>query len=173
MPSVEVYTIGYGADVFDPFLRRVKAIPEVTHLVDVRTNPYSRYQEDFRGETFAHRVRTEGLKYIFMGDSLGGKPTDPAVLTEGEVDPIKLQDWSFFQLGVRKIVDAAQAGKVMCLMCGCSMPADCHRGTTLGTALLAACVDLVHVLPDGTSLRQSVLQLPPTQFNLFSDPSVS
>ncbi|MBL8049052.1 MAG: DUF488 domain-containing protein [Chthonomonas sp.] len=170
MPKAEVYSIGYANDTFEPFLARVLALPEISHLVDIRTNPYSRYQEDFRGETFAHRVDATGLKYIFMGDRLGGKPTNETVLTEGEMDPLKLMEWPFFQAGIERIIAAQESGKTLCMMCGCGNPIHCHRGSVLSEVLLERGVDVLHAMVSGDLVPHSIARrdLPPRQMNLFT-----
>lgn len=172
MPPAEdafISTIGYGQDVYEPFLVRLRRIPGVTHVVDVRTNPYSRYQEDFRSD-FGPRLQRDGLKYVFMGDRLGAKPSHPEVLTEGEPDVTKMRAWPFFLEGIERLIEAAQAGKQLCLLCGCARPDQCHRGTFLGEVLLERGIDLAHYLTDGQIIRQSEMRLhfPPEQLNLFT-----
>jgi uncharacterized protein (DUF488 family) len=46
----------------------------VTHLVDVRTAPYSRFKPEFAREPLAAAVKTLGIRYVFMGAELGGQP---------------------------------------------------------------------------------------------------
>lgn len=166
-----VYTIGYSNGDFDSLMDRMRP-HGITHLVDVRTNPYSRYQTDFRGEEFARRIRAEGLQYIFMGDKVGGKPTDASITDEtGVIDPMKLREAPYFQLGVAKIVEAAQnpQRKIM-LMCGCARPEQCHRGRVLCESLLDDGVESNHVLVDGSVVTQTELRkiLDGYQPSLFS-----
>lgn len=163
-----VYTIGYGAGHFDDLIVRVRAEP-ITHLVDVRTNPYSKYQEDFRGESFAARVNETGLKYVFMGDSVGGKPVDESVWTDGDVDDDKLRVAPFYRAGLKHIVNAAEAGKVLCLLCGCARPETCHRGRLLCHELLELGIDSRHLMVDGSIMSQADVELllPPKQHKLF------
>jgi hypothetical protein len=154
-----IWTIGYAADYWDGFWARL-APHGFTHLVDVRTNPYSRYQEDFRGSEFEARVNSTGLKYVFFGDRLGGKPDRPEVLTDGELDPEKLVQDEFFRGGIRMLTEAAAVGsRKLCLMCGCGKPHECHRGRILGPAIVEAGFDLRHLLPDGRELTQADVEL--------------
>ncbi len=154
-----VWTIGYGADHWEEFLGRLEPW-RFTHLVDVRTNPYSRYQEDFRGEDFAHKVQAAGMKYVFMGDRIGGKPTWPEVHTEGVLDRDKLAKDARFIQGIEAVMKAAEAtDRRMCLMCGCAQPHECHRGRILGESLRLRGLELVHILPDGSTAPQSETRL--------------
>lgn len=153
--GLHLFTVGYAADRWDGFVRRLAPFG-ITHLVDVRTNPWSRYQEDYRGEEFAARVRSHGMKYVFMGDSLGGKPTREEVLTDGQLDPLKLRADSFFQMGIQRVIEACsnEVNRV-CLMCGCGKPEECHRGRIVCQVLHEQGVRVTHILPNGQTCTQA------------------
>lgn len=154
-----MYSIGYGKDNFAEFIARIRE-HGTTHLVDVRTNPYSRYQEDFRGAEFAKNVEAAGLKYVFMGDRLGGKPEWPEVLVEGALEPALLRADQRWREAVDRLLAAEQnPNRVLMLMCGCSQPHECHRGRVLGEDLLERGVDIQHVLPTGEIVAQSILRV--------------
>lgn len=157
--TTRILTIGYGADEFDGFMNRLTP-HGVTHLVDVRTNAYSRYQEDYRGEAFAARLSERGVKYVFMGDALGAKPTDPAVLTNGQTDYDKLKSAGFFLRGLDQLVQAARnADRLLCLMCGCGRPELCHRGRLISPLLTERGVVVNHILPDGGLIDETEMTL--------------
>lgn len=152
--QAELYTIGYAADHFDNFLSRVREL-NPTHLVDVRTYAYSNYQEDFRGKEFSDRVNASGLKYVYLGDKVGGKPKDESVYSDGHVDYCKLEQASFFQTGIRQLMQAAEkpTTKLM-LMCGCGRPEKCHRGLIVCDILFELGANVIHALPDRTTCTQ-------------------
>jgi len=153
-----LFSVGYGKDNFDALIERIAPF-NITHLADVRTNPYSRYQTDFRGKDFENAVNNAGLKYVFLGDRLGGKPNDPEVLTDGEIDWQKVRHAAWYVQALDKLVDAAENEKNrICLMCGCGLPQECHRGTKLCEYLLERGIDTVHVLPGGETILQSELR---------------
>ncbi len=155
---MRIYTVGYGSDLFDGLMARIAPFG-ITHLVDVRTYAWSRYQQDFRGEAFADRLRAAGLKYVFMGNRLGGRPSSEDVLTDGEVDYAKLRNALWFLEGVERLLEAASdPARVLCLMCGCGKPEECHRGRMLCDVLENRGCSSVHILPDGSTITQTEVQ---------------
>lgn len=150
-----IYTIGYGQDLFDEFLTRIQPLG-ITHIVDVRTNAWSRYQPDFRAPEMGPGFASSGLKYIFMGDRLGGKPPQPEVYDGERLDADKLLQQDWFLEGLDRLERAAQdEGKTLLLMCGCTKPHECHRGRILGPILDDRGIEQVHVLPDGSTMTQA------------------
>jgi len=177
---VTILTAGYGNRGFAAFIELMKQ-HGVTHLVDVRSVPQSSYWEDFRRERLTRIVPETGLKYVYMGDTLGGTPVpDPvqaAALTvpagdeaqpvpDGKVKPpifcktdpaaIDLHPLFHdpkFRLGLTKLVEAAMVpGRSICLMCGCLRPHKCHRSRLIGAALTDEGVDVLHLDQNGEPL---------------------
>lgn len=167
--ATRVFTIGYGSKDLLDLVRRLRKFG-ITHVVDVRTNPYSRYQEDFRGAAFRRRLAEEGFRYVFMGDRLGGKPANPEVQTNGHTDYDKLRLAGFFLQGVDRLVEAAKdERKKLCLLCGCSKASECHRGRFLGEVLEDRGVELLHITAHDELETQSVVrdQITQGQAKLF------
>lgn len=166
--AATVYTIGYGSGDFDQLVSRMRDT-DIRFIVDVRTNAYSNYQEDFRGKPMADRFEKAGYRYIYLGDRVGGKPPWPEVIVDGEIDPDRLRKAPLFQQGVAKIAEAAQSGKTLCLMCGCAKPDQCHRGRVLCAELLEIGIESIHLLVDGSRITQTELtpRLEPRQHRLF------
>ncbi|MBI1335155.1 MAG: DUF488 family protein [Armatimonadetes bacterium] len=162
-----LYTAGYGNRGFDGFIKLLNRYG-VTHLVDVRAVPQSSYWEDFRRENLMDLVPARGLKYVYMGDTLGGVPNS-AVLCK-EPDTVDIQPL-FADPELRKGLDALmkatdRPGRVVCLMCGCMRPHACHRSRLLGRALLDRGIDLRHIDADDEVVRQTNLDLS-EQLHLF------
>ncbi|MHB8598168.1 MAG: DUF488 family protein [Ktedonobacteraceae bacterium] len=42
----------------------------------MRSRPYSKFNPDFSQVALEKRLKQHGIKYMFMGDSLGGRPDD-------------------------------------------------------------------------------------------------
>lgn len=151
---MQVFTVGYGRFDFPALADRIRP-HGATHLVDVRSAPYSRYQEHFREPVLKRLCEQVGLKYYYMGDRLGGRPGNPTVYTDGAVDYAKVRSAEFFQYGVLRVMELlADPRKVVFLLCGCERPEKCHRGPLLGEAFAEAGVDVRHLLMDGTFIGQ-------------------
>jgi uncharacterized protein (DUF488 family) len=162
-----LFTAGYGNRGLNAFIALMKQYG-VTHLVDVRAVPKSSYWEDFRRENLIDLVPEKGLKYVYMGDTLGGV-RDSAILCK---DPDSVDIQPLFEdpelaKGFDALLRAANAPeRVLCLMCGCMRPHGCHRSRLLGRALLAKGIDLRHIDADNAVVRQSELDLA-EQLSLF------
>ena len=168
---MRILTAGYGNLGFDAFVDRLKGFA-VTHLVDVRAVPWSNYYEEFRRDELSKLVPPAGMRYIYMGDTLGGIKSSSALCKQpGTVDPAPLFDRPELRLGIDKLLLAANdAEKSICLMCGCLRAEKCHRSWLLGEVLTERGAEVLHVSAEGTQLSQpEVMRLrAPEQAALFS-----
>ena len=65
---------------------------KIAYLIDVRSTPYSRYKPEFSKEALAAELERHGVRYVFMGDTLGGHPDDEDCYDEqGQVDYEKVK----------------------------------------------------------------------------------
>ena len=72
----EIFTIGYGGRETGDFVALLNRY-EIDTLVDVRSQPYSRYAPDFCKERLSAILESQRYRAIdFMGHSLGGRPDD-------------------------------------------------------------------------------------------------
>ena len=162
-----LYTAGYGNRGLDAFIELMNLFG-VTHLVDVRAIPKSSYWEDFRRENLIDLIPAKGLKYVYMGDTLGGVRDSAALCKDPEsVELAPLFHDPELAKGFEALFKAMIApDRVLCLMCGCMRPHGCHRSRLLGRALLEKGIDLQHIDADNAVVRQSELDLA-EQLSLF------
>lgn len=154
----QVYTAGYGNRGFDGFIELMRRFG-VTHLVDVRSVPQSSYWEDFRRERLERIVPPTGLKYIYMGDTLGGVRNSPVLCKDpGAVDIHPLFHDPEFRKGLTALCKALESSqRVICLMCGCKRPHNCHRSRLIGAALEDLGVRVLHIDADETVVPRPVV----------------
>lgn len=168
MPTI--LTAGYGNRGFGPFIELMKR-HGVTHLVDVRSVPQSSYWEDFRRPRLEQIVPPTGLRYVYMGDTLGGVPDSPVLCKEPEkVDLHPLFHDPKFRLGLEKLIAAAEdPRRTICLMCGCLRPHKCHRSRLIGEALISEGVEVLHLDDRGERVphRDVIEQSKNVQASLF------
>ncbi len=148
-------SIGYGDRPWEEFVSKLRR-HSVKYLVDVRTKPRSR-QPEFNAETLRPLLAKAGIGYVFMGDSLGGKPDDPACYVDGKVDYARCEQLPSFQSGLERLQAAIAGGHRVALMCSELDPERCHRSKLIGQALAKQGVQLTHIDRDGECVSQNVV----------------
>lgn len=141
-----ILTAGYGDRGFEGFVALLKS-HGVTHFVDVRSVPQSSYWEAFRKPNLERLVPEVGLKYVWMGDTLGGVKNSPVLCKEpGKVPLDGLADAPEFRLGLDRLLQAtSDPQKTLVLVCGCKRPHKCHRSRLIAPAIVARGVEVVHI----------------------------
>lgn len=159
-----IYTVGHSDHSSTEFLDLLKR-HDITFVVDVRSQPYSRWAHQFNRETLAHAVKKAGIGYQFMGDTLGGRPDDPTLYDPGEERPnYERMEWtSAYQAGIDRLLELAQTEQVA-VMCSEGDHRHCHRHLLIAQTLLARGNRVVHIQPDGTEVSGEPTA---TQLSLF------
>jgi uncharacterized protein (DUF488 family) len=149
-PSVEfdVLTIGHSNLPADRFVALLQGAG-VTAVADVRSVPLSRRFPWFSGTRLAERLAEEGIDYVPMGDTLGGRPRDPALYRDGVANYEAMAATPAFRAGLEHVTTQARRHRV-CLMCAEREPLDCHRCLLVGRALAEHGIVIGHILVDGT-----------------------
>ena len=131
---VSIYTIGYGSRTLSELIVIMRRF-EVLYLVDVRSAPYSRYKPEFTQRALAASLRTAGLTYVFLGDTLGGRPDDPTLYSDGYIDYDKVRQTARYTEGIERLHTAFIQGQRTVLMCSEGKPEMCHRSKLIGATL--------------------------------------
>jgi len=150
----QILSIGQGKHSLATLLDELRRV-DASYLIDVRSTPYSRHQPEFAREHLELSLRGGPIKYVYMGDLLGGRPTDPECYTAGRVDYAKTSAKEFFKRGIARLRKAYEQGHTVCLFCSEGQPTQCHRSKLIGEALAAQGIEVVHLLPDGADMTQS------------------
>ncbi len=153
MESVPIYTIGYGKRRMEEFIKLLKD-NEISYLIDVRSSPYSRYKPEFSKEALAMRLKQSGVRYVFMGDTLGGRPDDSTCYVDGQVDYTKVRERPFYRQGIDRIRTAWEKQLRVALMCSEGKPYECHRGKLIGNTLREQGIDVNHIDEEGKIMKQ-------------------
>ena len=142
-----VLTIGHsnhGLDIFLALLRQYR----VTALADVRSAPYSRFNPQFNREPFAEALGSEAIRYVFLGDALGGRSDDPACYEDGRIRYDRVAATKSFRSGLARVVQGTAKYRIA-LMCAEKEPLHCHRTLLVARALDEQGVDVAHIHADG------------------------
>jgi uncharacterized protein (DUF488 family) len=156
-----VWTVGHSNHDLETFLGLL--VPErITHVLDVRSYPYSRYAH-FSREALQPVLKERGLAYYFVGIALGGRPRrDEHFDAEGHALYSEMAAEPDFRAAVDGLIRGAGAHRVA-LLCSCGRPDECHRRLLVGKVLCERGVTLRHIMPDGTVADEASVALAPPQ----------
>ena len=145
--TVSVLTIGHSNHSLETFVALLRQ-HDVTALTDVRSAPYSRFNPQFNRKALQDSLQAIGIRYVFLGRALGGRPDDPACYEQGRVRYDRLAQTSLFREGLERVVEGAGRERIA-LMCAEKEPLDCHRTILVGRSLVERGVGVAHILADG------------------------
>lgn len=144
-----VFTVGHSNHSPEAFLRLLLR-HNVDQVVDVRSTPYSRYAPHFNHESLNGILENVGMGYTFMGEGLGGRPTDRLCYdADGRVRYDRVADTDPFDDGIRCIIRGADERR-LALMCTEKEPLECHRTLLIARTLTERGVAVAHILADGS-----------------------
>ena len=172
MSKVPIYTIGYGNRSIEDFVKLLQQYG-IKFLVDIRSQPYSQFHPEFSKEALEKSLKQYGMQYVFMGDSLGGRPKDSACYVDGKVDYAKVREQPFFQKGIHYLRTAWEKQLCIALMCSEAKPQECHRSKLVGNTLIEQGIDVAHIDETGAIKTQPQIDqmLTGGQLTLFSQES--
>jgi uncharacterized protein (DUF488 family) len=140
-----IYSIGHGTKKIEVFLDELNSY-QISYLVDVRTSPYSKYNPQFNREMLKHDLEREGITYVYLGDNLGGLPSDRSCYVDGKVDYDQIKEKGFFKEGLKRLIIAYEKNLNVAVMCSESKPEECHRSKLIGQELLKQNISLLHII---------------------------
>ena len=118
------FTIGHSNHNFEIWLDLVRK-HGVQVVVDTRSSPYSKYVPQFDKELLQRSLDVSGIRYLFLGAELGGRPANPDYYDDsGHVLYGKLHDDAAFQTAVARLESGIERFCVA-LVCGEEDPAHC------------------------------------------------
>jgi uncharacterized protein (DUF488 family) len=166
-----IYSIGHSDHEMEHLITLLRG-HGITTVVDVRSQPYSRWVPQANRETLARALDEAGLSYVFMGDVLGGRPADPSLYdsnedkenpTEDRPDYERVAATPTFQAGVDRLLALAQEG-IVTMMCSEGDYRRCHRTLLITPQLMERGARVIHIRPDGEVVEA---RPEPKQLTLF------
>ena len=143
-----VLTIGHSSQTVEEFVRLLVA-QGVEVLVDVRSSPYSGYVPQFDRELLQASLSSTGVRYLFLGAELGGRPKQDSYYDEkGRAVYGRMTKDPAFLSGIERLERGIASYRVA-LMCGEEDPASCHRRLLVGRVLVERGHELKHIRGDG------------------------
>jgi len=147
-PGPRLFTIGHSNQTAARFVELL-ARHGIETLVDVRSAPYSRYCPHFNKPVLEASITAAGLRYVYLGDKLGGMPKDESLYDDtGSPDYDRIAAAPFFIDGIRQLIALLPDARCA-MMCAEENPQHCHRHRLVEPALVASGIDIRHIRGDG------------------------
>ena len=128
------FTLGHSNHAIETWLALVRR-HGVEVVVDTRSSPYSKYVPQFDKELIQRSLEEAGVRYLFLGAELGGRPANPA----------------YYDASGRVLysLESGMERFRVALLCGEEDPAHCHRRLLIGRVLTERGHTMLHIRGDG------------------------
>ncbi len=156
------YTIGHSDRSPDELIEAL-VNHDVNVIADLRSSPYSRHTPHFNREPLKAQLERNGIRYVFMGDVLGGRPDNPELYDEkGFVLYYRISELSTFIKGVERLETGEADGWHIALLCSEGNPAECHRHLLVSRVLVGRGWTVKHILRDDSLIDYFDIPTQPT-----------
>jgi uncharacterized protein (DUF488 family) len=163
---MKLFSIGHSNAGIDAFIGLLR-LHEITALIDVRSQPYSRYNQHFSREHLRQSLKEAGTEYIYLGKELGGRPQDPALYCQnGKVDYELVARSTPFLAGIERLLALASERSVA-FMCAEADYKGCHRYWLITRTLVGRGIEVRHILHSGEAVVSDASEFEPDQPSLF------
>ena len=164
-----LFTVGHSRHAAEHFLVLLRS-STIERLVDVRSQPYSKWASHFDTSALRQLLNENGIDYVFLGRQLGGRPDDRAFYRQdGSVDYDRRRAAPDFVDGISRLVTLAQERRST-ILCAEEDPTYCHRRLLVTPAVMRAGTAVVHVRGDGRLEPEREQAAAATQLDLFGGP---
>ena len=147
-----IFTIGHSNHDRETFLALLRQ-HRLETLVDVRSAPYSRYASQFSQRALNAFLDNVGIRYVWAGSTLGGRPADPScyrdgVVRKGNVDYRAMARQASYMQAVQQLIESAADGPLV-VMCSEEDPRRCHRHHLIEHSLRDHGASVLHIRRNG------------------------
>lgn len=157
MPDLTIFTIGHSNHRLEKFISLLKS-NEIELVVDIRSRPYSRFASWFNKAAINESLHDNEIRYIFLGDKLGGKPDDKRYYdAEGHVAYSLIAARPEFHEGIERLMKGCMGHRIA-LMCSEENPLNCHRFHLVSESLENNGINVIHIRGDGRLQSQRELK---------------
>ena len=148
LSNTSIFTIGHSSLELEAFLR-ILVTHEVKIVCDVRSRPGSFRFPQFNREPLEACLISADIKYEFLGNALGGRPSDPGVYhADGVVNYEERRKAKDFGAGIDRALELSSATNIA-LMCAEEDPLQCHRFLMISPSLLERGLTPSHIRRGG------------------------
>ncbi len=141
-------TVGHSNHALEHFLALLRA-HDVQGIADVRSWPASRYTPWFDREPLLDALERVGVRYVFLGRELGGRPGDAHLYDEGgHVRYDAVASSEAFARGLEQLRRGIAARRIA-VLCAEENPEHCHRRLLVARVLFEEGARVLHLRGDG------------------------
>ncbi len=163
---MRLFSTGHGNVAINVFIGLLQQ-HEIEMLVDIRSQPYSRFNPQFNRETLKRSITAVGLNYTYLGDTLGGRPKgEQFYFSNGKADYERLEQAELYQAGIAQLLDFAAVARVA-FMCSEINYLHCHRYHLITRTLVQRGGAVAHILPAGELVMSGAAEFATAQLSLF------
>lgn len=153
-----IFSIGYSGFTIDDFVSTLMS-NNITLLVDVRSQPYSRIYADYNKEILEAKLTSNGIYYRNFSKEFGAKQENRAFFSkEGYLDFDMFSKSKEFQDGFKRLEKSLASGYRIALMCAEKDPFNCHRTILVSRTFHDAGYKVIHLLPGSRSILQEDIE---------------
>jgi uncharacterized protein (DUF488 family) len=141
-------TLGHSNHRLERFVELLRA-HDVQGVADVRSWPASRYAPWFDREPLRRALRDAGVRYLFLGRELGGRPDEEDLYDEhGHVRYDALASTDEFARGLQRLRHGIETLR-LAVVCAEEDPEHCHRRMLVARVLFEEGMPVQHIRGDG------------------------
>jgi uncharacterized protein (DUF488 family) len=145
---LQIYTIGHSNHSIETFLNLLRDL-RIDVVVDVRSKPSSQVVSHFNRKPLENSLKMTGLKYLYFGKELGGKPESKEFYgADGHVLYSSIAKSPPFIQAIERLLKGVREYRVA-LLCAEEDPLNCHRRLLVGRFLIEQGVNVEHIRRDG------------------------
>jgi uncharacterized protein (DUF488 family) len=146
MNTSTIYSIGHGNKEIQSFILELQSFG-IGYLLDIRSKPYSKWNPQFNQAQLENELNKNNIKYVFVGETLGGLPNDRSCYDyNGKVVYDLIKEKDFFKEGLKRLITANDKKINLAIMCSESKPEECHRSKLIGQELLKQNISIKHIV---------------------------
>lgn len=142
-----IFTIGHSNLGIIEFIKLLLA-NQIEFLIDVRSAPYSKLYPHFNRNPLEVSLMKKSIKYLFLGDSLGGRSNNVNDFSKGRIMYKKIAEKEEYMSSINTIIQNSSKYRIV-LMCSEKEPLECHRTLLISRSIETLMVKILHIQRDG------------------------
>lgn len=153
----EIYTIGYSSFKIDEFIKVLKKY-KITSLIDVRSNPNSKFYEDYNQNNLEKVLKLHRIIYRNYKDEFGARQEEKKYYKNGYLDFDEYTKSKSFLDGIKKVEEGMKMNYVFVLMCAEKDPSTCHRNIMVAKKFHEMGYNIKNILAGGSIETQKSIE---------------